>query len=160
MILVHAAVAKNIKNVVENRKGDEIMSEEKIQYETDDNEQEYDLDEEKDNYSFGEEIVAGRAVEAVMNLLGITTLLITIIAAIIYFIKFKWLVGLSILFSGIVLTLIIFAISKIIELLTINTVKMTRLEEQLMELAEDGVVSLLIDSNIKIPNREARRKKK
>lgn len=37
---------------------------------------------------------------------------------------------------------------------------MTRLEEQLMELTEDGVVNLVIDPNIKIPNRETRRNRK
>ncbi|NMM63078.1 hypothetical protein HBE96_10270 [Clostridium sp. P21] len=92
--------------------------------------------------------------------LGSITLLITIIAAIICFIKFKGLVGFSTLFLGIVLTLIIFAISKIIQLLTINTVGMTSLEEQLMELAEDDVINLVIDPNIKMPNRETRRNKK
>ena len=37
---------------------------------------------------------------------------------------------------------------------------MTKLEEQLEELAEDGVVNLVIDPNIKMPNRETRRNKK
>lgn len=154
---------KNIcgnKFVFSLEQGDEIMSEEKTQCGTDDNEQEYDLDEKQYNYCFENEIVGGRVLEAVMNFLGSITLLITIIAAIICFIKFKWLVGFSTLFLGIVLTLIIFAISKIIQLLTINTVRMTRIEEQLMELDEDGVVNLVIDPNIKMPNRETRRNRK
>lgn len=113
------------------------MLEEKTQYGTDDNEQEYDLDEKQNNYCFENEIVVGRVLEAVMNFLGSITL-----------------------FLGIVLTLIIFAISKIIQLLTISTVRMTRLEEQLMELSEDGVVNLVIDPNIKMTNRETRRNRK
>jgi len=123
------------------------MSEEKLQFETEDNEQ--------DNHCFEREIVGGRILEAVMNFLGSITILITIIC----FIKFKWLGGFSTLFLGIVLTLIIFAISKIIQLPTINTIRMTRLEEQLKELAEAGVVSLVIDPNTKIPNRKTRRSK-
>lgn len=55
------------------------MSEEKTQYGTDDNEQEYDLDEKQDNYCFENEIVGGRVLESVMNFLGSITLLITII---------------------------------------------------------------------------------
>lgn len=136
------------------------MSEEKTQYGTDDNERKYDLDEKQDNYCFENEIVGGRVLEAVMNFLGSATLLITIIEAIIHFIKFKWLVGFSTLFLGIVLTLIIFSISKILQLLTINTTNMNRIEEHLKELNEDGIVNLVIDPNIKMPNRETRRNRK
>lgn len=136
------------------------MSEEKTQYGTDDNEQEYDLDEKQDNYSFREEIVGGKILEAVMNLLGGSTLVITITVTIIYFIKFKWLGGFSILFLGIVLTIIIFSISKILQLLTINTTNMNRIEEHLKELNEDGIVNLVMDPNIKMPNRETRRNRK
>jgi uncharacterized membrane protein len=136
------------------------MSKEKTQYGTDDNEQEYDLDEKQDNYSFGEEIVGGKILEAVMNLLGGITLVTTITVTIIYFIKFKWLRGFSILFLGIVLMLIMFSISKILQLLTINTTNVNRIEEQLKKLNEEGIVNLVIDPNIKMPNRETRRNRK
>ncbi|UZW13468.1 hypothetical protein OSC52_16730 [Clostridium pasteurianum] len=136
------------------------MSKEKTQYGTDDNEQEYDLDEKQDNYSFGEEIVGGKILEAVMNLLGGIILVTTITVTIIYFIKFKWLRGFSILFLGIVLMLIMFSIRKILQLLTINTTNVNRIEEQLKKLNEEGIVNLVIDPNIKMPNRETRRNRK
>lgn len=136
------------------------MLEENSQYETENNEHEDELEVEQDNSYFEKEVVAGRALMGSMNFLGIITFVITIITAIIRFVKFKWFGGLSTLFVGIALTLVLISIGKIIELLTINTIRMTRIEEQLEELAEDGIVNLVIDPNVKIPNRETRRNKK
>ena len=127
------------------------MSEEESQLETEDNEQ--------DNYCFEMEIDGGRGLQAVMSFLGSITLLTTIIVTIIYFIKLKWLGGFTTLFLGIVLALIIFSVSKILQLITINIIKMNSIEEQLNELAENGIVELVIDPNIKMPNKETRRKK-
>lgn len=138
------------------------MLEDKEQYETENIKYDADLDEE-DYKSLEEEIKeiikSGENSASVLGFIASVTLLITIIAVIICFIKFNWLVGFSILFLGIVLALIISAISKVLGIITINTIKTIAIEKVLEELVENDIINLVVNPNVLMPNRETRRKK-
>lgn len=136
------------------------MSESKVKSEAE--ELEYDENLEEDQYYNSLEkavIQSGKDSQAVIGFIGSIVFIVTIIAVIICFIKFKWLLGFSILFLGIVLGFIIISISKIIEILTINTSKTIAIEYLLEELAEKDIVNIVVDPNFPKPNRETRRRK-
>lgn len=137
-----------------------VMSEDKTQNKIEDDNYIDDEDTEKNNERFRDEIyLEAEQLDIVISFFSTIILIIALAASIIFFIKGKWLIGLSILLLGIIIKILLVSINKIFELLAITSAKITVLQEDIDELLERDVVTLYIDKDIKQPNRQARRKK-